>query len=70
MKDYSIWLKSGGCISGTAEERIIKELQKRFNPQRGDIVLFTDEDGDIAVDLAMIEAIAINKRQEGNKMGF
>lgn len=72
MKDYIIWMKSGECISGTAKEETISDMQYRFgNYQDEDIkLMFTDEDGTVVVDLSRVEAIAINKQSAINKIGF
>lgn len=70
MKDYIIWLKSGETISGTAEEETINNLQKCFSLDSEEKVFFTDSDGAMAIDLSRVEAIAINKQPESNKLGF
>ncbi len=71
MKDYIIWLKSGECITGTAEESVILQLQERFKDcVGGEKISFLDEDGKMVVALDRIEAIAINKQPEATKLGF
>lgn len=72
MKDYLIWLKSGETINGTAKEDIIKMLQCRFKDHIGgkEIISFADEDGTVVLDIDRIEAVAINKYVENNKVGF
>jgi hypothetical protein len=70
MKDYIIWLKSGECVSGTAKEEDIMKLQEEFSTDGEGKVFFKDEDGIIVIDFSRVEAIAINKRNECNKMGF
>lgn len=70
MKDYIIWLKSGETISGTAKEETISELQKCFSLDSEEKVFFVDSDGAMAIDLSRVEAIAINKLPETNKLGF
>lgn len=70
MKDYIIWLKSGETISGVAEERIIKQLQSEFAKDCEEKAIFVDQDGEVVIDLNQVEAIAINKQPDANKLGF
>lgn len=71
MNDYIIWLKSGECISGTAKEEIIRQLQEQFvNSHIDERISFSDADGIVVVDLNQVEAIAVNKQPAINKVGF
>lgn len=70
MKDYIIWLRSGECISGTADEEALKKLQDKYESSFDGKIAFEDMDGSLVVDLTKVEAIAINNQPIPNKIGF
>lgn len=72
MKDYIIWLKSGECISGSIEEGIINNLQNRFKDStvEHEKISYSDEDGNVVLDLSEVEVIAINKQYTNKSVGF
>jgi hypothetical protein len=69
MKDYTIWLKSGECITGTVNDDVaimLNESHKILGRIR-----FKDNDGFVSVKASRIEAIGINFIKDSNKnVGF
>ena len=69
MKDYTIWLKSGECITGTVNDDVaimLNESRKILGRIR-----FKDNDGFVSVKASRIEAIGINFIKDSNKnVGF
>jgi len=64
VKDFIIWLKSGETIQGTATESSLDQLEHAWkltcDMVGKKIVSFKEVDGNVIIDLARIEAIAIN----------
>lgn len=70
MKEYIIWLDSGECINGTAEEPVLKDLQQRFKNKSDDIISFSDTEGETVIDMSKVQAIAANKLDDKSIIGF
>ena len=69
MKDYSIWLTSGGCITGTVNEENEK-LISEFDSCQDNVVKFDDTDGYVKVQKNKIAAVGFNKIAETAKAGY
>jgi hypothetical protein len=69
MKDYTIWLKSGGSISGTMEDSEAARLKKFFKLV-GEMDSFTDTDGELLLSSNSIIAVSLNAVNAKQRVGF
>ncbi|TCL74236.1 hypothetical protein EDC14_1004174 [Hydrogenispora ethanolica] len=71
MKDYGIWLKSGGYIEGTMDDKEAERLQKCLHGECGnELEEFTDTEGKLFCRRSHIVAIAIKEPFIKEEMGF
>ena len=70
--DYIVWLKSGRCVEGRAEESNVDYLIGRWRKRSWSLktVFLTDDDGISFFRLSEIEAIAKNRPDEEKQCGF
>lgn len=68
--DYIVWLKSGECISGTAEEKAIDALNDGWVNEKFDFFCLTDDDGTVYIKLSEVEAVAKNHTENMAECGF
>jgi hypothetical protein len=76
MKDYTIWLKGGGCIEGTMEideadrlKKFAKTIGTGIDDNLRSPVEFTDIDGVVFLCRENVIAISINKPTDKDKIG-
>ncbi|PRR85973.1 hypothetical protein [Clostridium luticellarii] len=73
MKDYTIWLKGGNSIGGTAKEDDLiglKECFKKVKHRSYSGYEFEDTEGIVCVCLSDVQAIAITECTENKDIGF
>jgi hypothetical protein len=69
--DYLVWLKSGSCPEGRAEESEIDKLIVAWqNPQESPFCSISDDDGTTAFKTAEIVTIAKNRIIESKIAGY
>jgi len=69
MKDYLIWIQSGQCIEGTAEENELDNLIENWRNNHKFFRLY-DSTGYIVINLQSVQAVAVNNIEQGKQAGF
>jgi hypothetical protein len=71
MFEYQIWINSGACIEGAMDSENADKLKYHFKNESNGRIEFMDSDGELIIDIFMIEAISlIPKKNEPQTIGI